>query len=200
MSMLRTLFFIEAHLQFSISSQHIAGSSNTLADYLSRNQLKKFLCKISFSSSPLICCSFFPFTVAPGSQHGLDISSLDGAVQHFCSQGIAPSTHKTYQAALKKFATFCSTYDILSPFPVSESVLCYFATYLACQRLSPQTIKVYLAAIRYMQITLGLPEPKEYSLMPRLRLVQSGIQRSYFQKIKILQKLDYQLPQAFCIN
>ena len=57
-------------------------------------------------------------------------------------------------------------------------------TYVACQRLSPQTIKVYLAAIRYMQITLGLPEPKEYSLMPRLRLVQSGIQRSYFQKDK----------------
>jgi len=46
MSMLRTLFFIEAHLQFSISSQHIAGSSNTLADYLiSRNQLKNFYAK-----------------------------------------------------------------------------------------------------------------------------------------------------------
>ena len=42
MSMLRTLFFIEAHLQFSISSQHIA---NTLADYLSRNQLKIFYAK-----------------------------------------------------------------------------------------------------------------------------------------------------------
>ena len=46
MSMLRTPFFIEAHLQFSISSQHIAGSSNTLADYLiSRNQLKNFYAK-----------------------------------------------------------------------------------------------------------------------------------------------------------
>ena len=41
MSMQRTLLFIEAPLQFSISSQHIAGLSNTLTDYLSRNQLKK---------------------------------------------------------------------------------------------------------------------------------------------------------------
>ena len=118
--------------------------------------------------------------LAPRSQHGLDITSLDGVVQHFCSQGIAPSTHKTYyQAALQKFVIFCSTYDILSPFPVSKSLLCYFVTYLACQHLSPQTVKVYLAAIHHMQITLGLPEPKEFSSMPRLRLVQSGIQHSY---------------------
>ena len=117
--------------------------------------------------------------MAPGSQHRLDI---------FCSQGIAPSTYKPYQASLKKFSIFCSTYDILSPFPVSESVLCYFAAYLACQHLSPQTVKVYLAVIQYMQITLALPEPKEYSLMPRLRLVQSGIQHSYSQKDKNLSK------------
>ena len=30
-----------------------------------------------------------------------------------------------------------------------------------------------------MQITLGLPEPREFSSMPRLRLVQSGIQRTH---------------------
>ena len=70
-------------------------------------------------------------------------------------------------------------YSILTPFPVSESLLCYFATHLACQQLSPQTIKVYMAAIRYMQITMGLPEPREYTSMPRLRLVQSGIQRAH---------------------
>ena len=45
MSTLRSLFFIEARLQFSISSQHIAGVSNTLADCLSRNQLENFYAK-----------------------------------------------------------------------------------------------------------------------------------------------------------
>jgi len=65
----------------------------------------------------------------------------------------------------------------MTPFPVSEPLLCYFATYLGCSHLAPQTIKVYLAAIRHMQITLGLPEPRQLSSMPRLRLVQSGIQR-----------------------
>ena len=35
-----------------------------------------------------------------------------------------------------------------------------------------------------MQITIGLPEPKEFSSMPRLRLVQSGIRRTYSLKDK----------------
>ena len=35
-----------------------------------------------------------------------------------------------------------------------------------------------------MQILIGLPEPKEFSSMPRLRLVQSGIQRSHAAKVK----------------
>ena len=124
-------------------------------------------------------CSQQPSTVAPGPLDGLDVRSLDLAVQHFCQQGIAASTRKTYQSALNRFANFCSLYNVLTPFPVSESLLCYFSIHLACQQLSPQIIKVYLSTIRHMQITLGLPEPREFSSMPRLRLVQSGIQRTH---------------------
>ena len=58
-------------------------------------------------------------------------------------------------------------------------MLCYFSTYLACQNLSPQTIKTYLAGIRHMQITLGLPEPKHFSSLSRLQQVQSRIQRTH---------------------
>lgn len=42
MQILRTLFFVEAHYQLRIVSQHIAGSSNNRADYLSRNQIGLF--------------------------------------------------------------------------------------------------------------------------------------------------------------
>ena len=42
MQMLQTLFFIEAHHQFNLVYEHISGSSNTLADYLSRNQMVLF--------------------------------------------------------------------------------------------------------------------------------------------------------------
>ena len=73
-------------------------------------------------------------------------------------------------------------FNIVSPFPVSESILCYFSAYLASQHLSPQTIKTYLAGIRFTQITLGLPEPKEFSSLPRLRMVQAGIKRVHSQR------------------
>lgn len=50
---------------------------------------------------------------------------------------------------------------------------------MANEGLTPKTIKTYLAAIRNMQITLGLPEPREFSSLPRLCLVQAGIKRTH---------------------
>jgi len=40
--MIRTLFFVEAHFQFQLTAAHIPGSHNTLADFLSRNQVNRF--------------------------------------------------------------------------------------------------------------------------------------------------------------
>ena len=47
---------------------------------------------------------------------------------------------------------------------------------------TPKTVKVYVAEIWHMQNTLGLTEPIEYSLMPKLQLMLSGIQPSHSQK------------------
>ena len=87
-------------------------------------------------------------------------------------------------------------YSVLTPFPVSESILYDYASFLASLNLSPQTIKTYLAGIRYMQITLGLPEPKEYSSLPRLRLVQTGIKRAHSQKMPLVTKLRLPITPA----
>lgn len=114
---------------------------------------------------------------------------MDSTVQFFCGKGIAESTQKTYQSALRRFGAFCSQFAVLTPFPVSESLLCYFASFLAKDRLSPKTIKIYLAGIRHMQITLGLPEPKEFSSLPRLRLVQAGIQRTHSQRAPVKERV-----------
>ena len=78
---------------------------------------------------------------------------------------------------MKRFHDFCGRFDIGSPFPVTELVLCSFAAFLADQGLAPQTGKGYLAAVRNMQISLGLPDPRDQSSMPMLRRVQAGIQR-----------------------
>ena len=69
-------------------------------------------------------------------------------------------------------------FAVHSPFPVSEQLLCCFAAYLADQGLAPQTGKSYLSAIRSMQISLGLPDPRDQSSLPVLKRVQAGISRA----------------------
>ena len=122
------------------------------------------------------------FTVAAPQTSGLDVTNLDPVVHQLCKKGLAQSTQKTYDSAIKRFSSFCSLYSIASPFPVSEPILCYYAAYLLTQRLAPQTIKTYLAAIRYMQVLLGLPEPRQFTSLPCLQLLQRGIQRTHAQE------------------
>lgn len=77
-----------------------------------------------------------------------------------------------YQAGINKFAQFCASYYITSPLPVSQSLFCLFISNLD---LSYGTIKTYyLAAIRYLQISMNLPEPRSVS-MPKLALVERGV-------------------------
>ena len=78
---------------------------------------------------------------------------------------------------MKKFDAFCTLYEIHSPFPVTEHLLCSFSAHLADQGLAPQTIKGYLAAVRNTQLSLGLPDPREKSSLPVLKRVQAEIQR-----------------------
>ena len=44
--------------------------------------------------------------------------------------------------------------------------------------LAPQTIKLYLAAVRNAQLSLGLPDPRDKSSLPILKRVQAGISRA----------------------
>ena len=69
-----------------------------------------------------------------------------------------------------------------SPFPVLEHLLCCFAAFLADQGLAPQTGHSYLSAVRSMQISLGLPDPRDKSSLPALKRVQAGIKRARLEK------------------
>ena len=106
----------------------------------------------------------------------MDISSLAGDVQSLYWLGISPATHKTYGAALKKFQAFCNQYNILSPFPLSQDTLCSFAADLNRQNISQASLKVYLSALRFYQVGLGLPEP-HHTAMPKLKTISNGMKR-----------------------
>ena len=59
------------------------------------------------------------------------------------------------------------------PFPVVEDQLCQYVAYLAREGLKAQSIKGYLSAIRYTQITQALGDPFEKPI-PRLENVLKG--------------------------
>ena len=102
---------------------------------------------------------------------------MEEDVQRYFERGLAPSTRKTYQGGINKFVKFCALYNVSNPLPVSQSLLCSYISHLANSGLAYGTIKTYLAAIRYLQISQDLPEPRA-DPMPKLSLVQRGIQRS----------------------
>ena len=104
------------------------------------------------------------------------------SVRRYFREGLAPSTRQSYDSASKRFHTFCTLYNIMSPFPVTEHLLCCFAAHLVDEGLSPQTVKAYLAGVRNMQLSLGLPDPRDQSSLPLLRRVQAGISRVRLQQ------------------
>lgn len=139
-----SLFFLKAWFEFEITASHLPGVANTLADDLSRNH-----CLIPVQGSVSRPDTDPPAArttcVTLGTQ-GLDLSTLDGVVRFYCDRGLADSTHKTYWTGLNRYLSMCFDFEVLSPFPVSESISCYFVTALARQGISPATIKPYLAA------------------------------------------------------
>ena len=60
--------------------------------------------------------------------------------------------------------------------------MCSFAAFLADDGLKPGTIKAYLAATRNLQLSLGLPDPRDHSSLPILKRVLTGISRSQLKK------------------
>ena len=60
-----------------------------------------------------------------------------------------------------------SEYNHFHTFPLTEQLPCTFAAFLADQGLAPQTIKSCLSAVRNMQISLGLPDLRDQSSMPK---------------------------------
>ena len=74
--------------------------------------------------------------------------------KEFITAGIAPSTQKTYTSAYRRFTSFCVTYNIENPFLESEALLCYLAAFLAHDGLAPNSIKLYLTAVWYFQVSM----------------------------------------------
>lgn len=66
---------------------------------------------------------------------------------------------------------------MLQPLPLTERLLCMFVAQLGKERLTHQTIKCYLSAIRYFNITAGQGDPFSPGAFPVLQYVLRGVKR-----------------------
>ena len=107
-----------------------------------------------------------------------DVSTLEQQCHAFLTQGLAPSTRRSYASAQAQFISFCAHLGKLnsagSPCPADEWTLCLFATFLA-NRIQHSSIKVYLSGVRALHIEQGFPDPLTNCL--RLQRVVRGIKR-----------------------
>ena len=83
------------------------------------------------------------------------------------------ATQSSYASAKKRFIGFCGEFNI-EPLPASESKLCAFASKLAADGLSHETVRCYLSAVRTLHLEYGLDDPG-IARMSRLQQTIKGI-------------------------
>ena len=99
-------------------------------------------------------------------------------MRHYLQASLAPTTRSSYSSAARSFTNFALTFNQLHPdgslLPVSEETLMLYVTFLS-QSIKPQSLKVYLAAIRNLHLESGFPSPLDSA--DKLRRLLRGIKR-----------------------
>ena len=97
---------------------------------------------------------------------------------HLLHHSLAHSTRTTYNSAIRSFISFALTYNQLtangSLLPATIETLMLYATFLSYS-LKPQSIKVYLSAIRNLHLQHGHANPMDNT--PQLRSLLRGMKR-----------------------
>ncbi len=146
------LRFIRARYNIALEAVYLPGKDNMLADAISIG-----IIPLLFSQVPQ--AQFCQTAILPpllthtsgGQQTGLVLPSLGPVVRQLFSSGIADSTVRSCRTGCNRYVQFCVS-------AASEVGSCYFA-YLFEEHHTSRTIRVYLAALRYTQIALGLGDP-----------------------------------------
>ena len=137
----------------------------------------------SLSSTP--CCHRLPRTPPQSHQLRQSCSWTSLSTGHRLAGGpclrlLCPRYHQLHLQVLciRQKPLPCLLFAVqATPLPFSKCSTCLFATFLAQQGLKPQSISVYLSALRHLEVSAGLDPPLR-AAWPRLQYVLRGIKRS----------------------
>ena len=158
MDLVRHLVLLSMQHNFVERARHVPGVSNAIADAHSRFQMQRFrVLAPDVDQNP---CTIPAFAHDP----------LREEVLRYATWGLAENTNRAYSSEEKRFLQFCLVNRIFSSdgdvLHASEGTLMYFASYLA-RTVQLSTIKLYLAAVRNLQVTAGYPDPLKGKLLLR---------------------------------
>ena len=188
MSLLRALFFVCAKNNCQITATYFPGSTNTIADALSRQEWDRFRQLAPQARESPTAITSLP--CIPG-ETSLQRGDFSSAVRFYAQQALAPATRKAYTVGQGHFHRFCSAHA-RAPLPATERTLAEFIAYLAdVVRCAPATIKLYLAAVRNMHVERGLGDPFMNTTLPDH--VFRGVKRTLGTHAR-LQRLPVTLP------
>ena len=93
----------------------------------------------------------------------------------FFVKGLAKSTLRSYKSGINRFERFCREMGRPS-LPISEDTVAAFVASLSKEGVGYASLKVYLSALRFHQISSGKGDPRIVE-MPRLEYILKGIRR-----------------------
>ena len=173
--LLRCFYFYAAFYHFQYSIEYVPGVLNTAADALSRDNLTLFSSLIPQSSQTMVDTSLEELLITQRPDWGS--AQWIRLFKGYLANALAPSTRQTYSFAVRRYLVFCSQFS-LSPLPLRQETVARFISHLAISGVAYQSIRLYLSAIRYYQISGGMLDPGLDSL-PWLGYVLRGIHRSH---------------------
>ena len=105
-------------------------------------------------------------------------SVLLNKADEFLHDGLAASSYSRtiYAAGQGRYIYFCNTAKVPAT-PATEYTLILFIIHFASTNISYATIKVYLSAIRHMNVSKGWHNHFNQQLTPRLQLILRGIRK-----------------------
>ncbi|XP_021355083.1 uncharacterized protein LOC110451409 [Mizuhopecten yessoensis] len=175
---------------FVVSSQHVTGKCNMIADSLSRLQMDRFR------------------RLAPEADHIPEATpvgshvELGGVIDDLWEKAIAPSTRLAYSTGFNFFIQFllmaglvtCVDYNNMS---VSEDMLIHFVAHCYNINLSYATIKLYLCAVKFMCLKENIPYPSNTNLN-RIQTVLGGVKRARVKNVKPRYPITFNILKDAC--
>ena len=169
MHLLRCLAFSEANISFDLHPHLLINTRlKHLAADISRHRVSSFLSKVP-QANPTYANTSLLATLLLNSQADWIWELWRRQFHGIFKTAYPPQRRNPMQLSPCTKLNVCHHHHHSQ---VTEHLFCCFAAYLVDQGLAPQTGSSYLAVVRSIQISLGLPDTKGFIFPPILKRVK----------------------------